>query len=466
MTDDGGAASESCRFACRVWQARAVRHIENHSLEGRYRMSNCILHRSLSAWTSLFTAALFVALLGAGCPTPTPPPALSAAVTVSPTSGNPPLAVLATATPSGGVAPYTFQWTSVPGGLIAVPTSASTNITYAIVGTYTVTCTITDSAAQTATGSALITVGTTPPPVTPRLFIANVTGNNITSYANPSTVNGNIPPDTNLAGANTQLNVPADIVVDASDALLAANNIGASITSYNDAANTNGNLTPNRNVQGANTQLVATGPASLAINPADSVLFVSEIGGAPKILIFTSVSTAGFTGNLAPTRVITNAAITQPIGINLDSVGNLYIANLATNTILVYANAANLNGNVAPTRTITGNPAFTSPFDVFVDTSDRMYVVNQVGGRVNTFNNASTLNGTVAPDFTLTVPGGTDLTAIAVDSAGRGYLVNRATNTIFSYNDIATLNGTRSPDRTIAGTNTLLSAPIRLFLVQ
>src|SRR5262249_12563141 len=158
-------------------------------------------------------------------------------------------------------------------------------------------------------------------------------------------------------------------------------------------------------------------PTSLAVNSTNDILFVSRLGASPAILVFTSASGAGFTGNLAPTRVITTAGtLTSPFGINLDTAGNLYVANNATATILVYANAANLNGNVAPSRTITGNPAFTNIFDVFVDNNDRMYVVNGTGGKINIFNNASTLNGLRAPDFTLTIPGAGVLTAIAVDS--------------------------------------------------
>jgi PKD repeat protein len=72
------------------------------------------------------------------------------------------LTVLATATPSGGTEPYTYQWSSAPGGLIGAPTAASTNVTFAVVGTYTVTCTVTDSANQTASDSVEIVVSTTP----------------------------------------------------------------------------------------------------------------------------------------------------------------------------------------------------------------------------------------------------------------------------------------------------------------
>jgi mono/diheme cytochrome c family protein len=70
--------------------------------------------------------------------------------------------VTTTATPSGGVAPYTYLWTSQPGGVIAKPLQGSTNILFATANTYTVTCTVTDSAGATASGSVQITVAAAP----------------------------------------------------------------------------------------------------------------------------------------------------------------------------------------------------------------------------------------------------------------------------------------------------------------
>ena len=98
--------------------------------------------------------------------------------------------------------------------------------------------------------------------------------------------------------------------------------------------------------------------------------------------------------------------MTSPVGIKLDGSGNLYVANNATGSILVYANAGNLNGPVAPTRTITGIPVFANPLDIFVDSNDRLYVLsNAVAKTVNIFHNASTLNGAVSPDVKLTIAG-------------------------------------------------------------
>src|SRR4029079_12437454 len=60
------------------------------------------------------------------------------------------------------------------------------------------------------------------------------------------------------------------------------------------------------------------------------------------------------------------------------------------------------------------------------------------------------------------------LTAIAVDSGGRGYIVEELPppGKVYSYDGIATLNGTLSPTRTIAGINTQLNGPIRVFLEE
>lgn len=107
---------------------------------------------------SLWLVAVFVMLGICGCPAPSP--TLSVAVTANPTSGNPPLTVLATATPSGGTAPYFYLWTSAPGGAIAKPNEASTNVVFATAGTYTITCTITDSVGQVASASAQVNVAT------------------------------------------------------------------------------------------------------------------------------------------------------------------------------------------------------------------------------------------------------------------------------------------------------------------
>ena len=140
------------------------------------------------------TAAL-VGLSGAVC-IPTVP-ALSVDVTADPTTGTAPLTTVATATVTGGVAPYIYLWTSAPGGVIAKPLQSSTNILFAISGTNTVTCRVTDSAGQSKTASVTVSVsvsaGQTPVVLGSASTFAVLAGSTVTNVASVgTTVTGDI----------------------------------------------------------------------------------------------------------------------------------------------------------------------------------------------------------------------------------------------------------------------------------
>jgi hypothetical protein len=104
-------------------------------------------------------------------------PELLVEVTADPATGTVPVTTVATATVSGGTAPYIYLWTSAPGGVIAKPLQSSTNILFAVTGTYTVTCTVTDSAGQIKSASATVTVTPVGDPVAgAALFAAQCIG--------------------------------------------------------------------------------------------------------------------------------------------------------------------------------------------------------------------------------------------------------------------------------------------------
>jgi DNA-binding beta-propeller fold protein YncE len=48
-----------------------------------------------------------------------------------------------------------------------------------------------------------------------------------------------------------------------------------------------------------------------------------------------------------------STGLNNPIGVALDSAGNLYVANFKGHSITVYASGA--SGTVTPTRTVSGN---------------------------------------------------------------------------------------------------------------
>lgn len=362
-----------------------------------------------------------------------------------------------------------FSWTQTSGTNVNL-TGANTSTPSFTAGntaeTLTFQLTVNDGNGGTDTDSVNVTVtSNNNNAVTPTLFIGSSNTDNVTSYANPFAVNGNIAPDTNLQGAQTQIDFPTGITNDANNALLVANLNFQSITAYDDAFNTNGNLAPNRNVQGAATQIIQ--PRDPEFYAASDLVFLSD-NATNSILVFANASTNAFNGNLAPVRTIvttTTADINQPRGVEVTSGNILYLANRGNNNVLAFANASTLNGDVTPTRIIQSG-FFTDIRDVFVDGNDNLFVVDLGAGNIYTFNNAATLNGNVNPDFTLTVQGANQLRAIVVDSSGTGYIADAGNDAIYSYDNIATLNGTLVPDRTIQGAATLIDNPRSLLLIE
>jgi hypothetical protein len=366
----------------------------------------------------------------------------------------------------------TYAWIQTVGTAVTLTGQNTATLSFtapSTAGILSFNMTVTDGNGGSDTDAVVVTVqtGGTPPPTTttPQLFIANSGGgDNVVSYENPATIDGDVAPDTNLAGISTQLTGPSGVVVNAADELMVLSTT-PTVTSYANAPATNGNLAPDGNLSGPSTLLA--GPTALALNAAGDVLFVAN-AGTNQIFVY-DLAGGTLNGNLAPPRIIGTAAgvLDTPRGLCVDPNGDLYVANGGGNNVLVFANAENLNGTVAATRTITSG-AFVNIWDVFVDGSDNLFVVDPGATGVHSFAGAAALNGSPAPTTTLTVPGVTFLAAIVVDSNDVGYIadVDPGSNAIYSYDNISTLNGNLTPDRTIAGGNTQLDAPRALFLIE
>ncbi len=328
--------------------------------------------------------------------------------------------------------------------------------------------TVTEIPGGTAQDTTRVTVVANPPPTpTKILFVANSLGNNVTAYGftDPARLSGDVAPDANVVGFQTQLNAPTAVVIDNSAALLVNNSATPAITGYANAldlAALNGDTAPNRIVQGAATGLV--GSASMALETANDLLFVAEVDTG-VINVYANASSS-FNGNVAPVRTITSTDVAVPRGINFGANDQLYVANgLDVDNVVVFANASALVGSVSATRVIQ-SPAFADVFDAFIDANNTLYVVNGAGGRnrVDIFANATTLDGTVLPDASINVIGAGNISAIVVDFAGNGYIADSANNAIYGYNAIVTRSGLVPPDRTLQGANTGLAGPLRMFL--
>ena len=301
-----------------------------------------------------------------------------------------------------------------------------------------------------------------------RLYTSDWTNDSIPVFNNANSANGNIFPDRSVSGAATLLNEPSSIWLDkASDRLYVANNNTNSILVFNNASTINGNAVPARVISGAATTL--SSPYSVWYDAGSDRFYVPNYG-ANSILVFDNASTIN--GNVAPSRIISGTATTLsgPITVWYDATADqLYVSNYGAPSVIVFSNAGTATGDVAPSRTIAGsNTTFSGPFPLWLDyDSDELYVGDYSNSSILVFKNASTADGNITPSriisgasTTLSEPWG-----LFLDSANnRLYVMDPGAVSVLVFNSASSINGDVVPDRTIAGSNTGFSYPTGLWL--
>jgi DNA-binding beta-propeller fold protein YncE len=249
--------------------------------------------------------------------------------------------------------------------------------------------------------------------------------------------------------------------------LYVSGNGNDALLAYNDANSVSGSTAASRTVTGGLTTLNA--PRGIAVDMTRNQMYVANTS-ADAILVFNSARSA--TGNIAPNRTIAGAATTLsgPSALFFDVFNDrLYVANTDANAILVFDNASTANGNVAPSRTLTGAATtLNAPYGVFVDiTRNKLYVINSGVDSILVFNNAATVSGNTAPSRTISGAA----TTMSGPSGGaldmlqdRLYVANTGSNSILVFNAISVADGNLAPNRTIAGVLTGLNQPRDLYL--
>jgi 6-phosphogluconolactonase (cycloisomerase 2 family) len=164
-----------------------------------------------------------------------------------------------------------------------------------------------------------------------------------------------------IAGNNTGLDAPHGLAVDEKNRLLFVNTWGhhsnfrvqgtgkylpPAIRVY--SIDANGDAKPLRSITGAKTQL--NWPAAMKFNPDNGDLYVANDIGR-SVLVFANASNAN--GDVAPARVIKGPStlLRNPTGIALDRKNQeVWVSNLGNSTATVYPLMA--DGDVAPLRII------------------------------------------------------------------------------------------------------------------
>ena len=284
------------------------------------------------------------------------------------------------------------------------------------------------------------------------LYVANAQGNpfsakkniekgSVTVYRAGS--NGNVAPIATISGSRTGLSYPLAIALDSSGKIFVTNTYtgntrgsppNSSITVY--AAGSNGNAPPIAVIAGENTGLDY--PQGIALDSSGNLYvegFVSGVGSS------VNVYPAGSSGNVSPAASIVGAdtELDLPIGVALDSGGNIYVSNgfggpTQRGSVTVYR--AGSSGDAIPINVITSNyTGINFARSIAVDSSANIYVANDFvfGGSIDIYPAGSYAAGppvaTIAGDNTeLSGPFG-----VALDSSGDIFVLNGGDNAITEY---------------------------------
>jgi len=247
----------------------------------------------------------------------------------------------------------------------------------------------------------------------------------ITVYAAGS--NGNAAPIAVIAGGNTGLDYPQGIALDSSGNLYVegfVNGVGSSVNVY--PARSNGNVSPAATIAGADTELDL--PIGIALDSGGNI-YVSNGFGGPTQRGSVTVYRAGSSGDAIPINVITsnNTGINDASSIAVDSSGNIYLANdfpFGVGSIDIYPAGSYATG--PPIATIAGDSTeLSDPFGVALDSSGNIYVLNGGDNAITEYPAGS--NGDVTPNATLNIDQGGKSFPIgmAVGSGGALYIANQ-----------------------------------------
>jgi len=229
-----------------------------------------------------------------------------------------------------------------------------------------------------------------------RLYIADTGDLSIVIYDNISTKNGNVAPNRIITGPS--LVSPTDVSLDkVRNLLYVADDLD--ILVYASASTANGAPAPARDLT------VPFAVSAVFIDGANDRLYVADQAGN-AIAVYDHASTLA-TGPIAANRAVqgpTNTHLSNPGGVQVDGAGRLVVSNASPPSITIYANAATADGDIAPVATISGaNTGLSVPDQIFVDTTGTgtLYNADPGAARVAVWGNLNTANGNIQPSRTI-----------------------------------------------------------------
>jgi len=210
---------------------------------------------------------------------------------------------------------------------------------------------------------------------------------------------------------------------------------------------------------GAATSAELNFPRGLAVDSLGDV-FVADTGNnvirevSASTSVITTIAGTGSPGYSGDGLQATQATLSGPQGLTLDSAGSLYIADTGNNVIRKLNLASGIITTVAGTGTLgsggDGGPATAArlftPQDVAVDASGNLYIADTGNSSIRKVSSSSGAISVLASNQTFTGHNLANPTSVALDSSGTLYIADTGNNVIrrlnLSNGAIVTVAGT------------------------
>lgn len=279
-------------------------------------------------------------------------------------------------------------------------------------------------------------------------------------------VGGEVAPNGIWSGSPDTFTTPTGIAVDTERNVLYVTNQSTNALSIFQEAD---QLDVSRGTKTDFTPSELNSPVGLFVDTLQNRLYVSN-SGANEILAFNDANTLDTVGTTT-LETITHAQLSDPRGVTVDtnpSLKRLYVANTGGNSVLTFT----INGNAALDFVLSGsNTLLVSPVSVAIDTlRDDLYVLNNGATEILVFEDVSTNNGDVAPSRIISGSdtGGnnfmTTLSAIFIDAEkDLLYATDRGSDEVYFFSNASTASG-QAEHTSLSGDNTGLKQPTAFFV--
>jgi streptogramin lyase len=312
---------------------------------------------------------------------------------------------------------------------------------------------ITTRAARSATNAA-------PPP---RLYVANLDTNTITSY--PLTASGDVEPSATISANAGSLNHPANEVFDRRGDLWVGNEASNTIVEFTPAQLArSGSPVPHATIKADNDGSLVS-PEPHAFDAAGDLWVVNARNDT--IVEFTPAQLAK-SGSPVPHVTISanQGSLNNPFVPTFDRAGNLWITNRHANNVVEFTPAQLAgSGNPLPNITISSiHRILYNPYTPDFDSSGNLWVTNQFGNSIVEYTPAQ-LSGSGSPIPNITISADKRSldgpVGLVFDSSGDLWVANYVIDTVVEYTPAQLAStGNPVPAVTISGTHSGLHYPV------